>query len=289
VTLSRLIVAAACVKAALAVYVRLKYLPTPLGSLWATTHGDSILFATAFAMVAADLFERFGRATLLRALRILPILCAAMWANNRRLAWVQVAFVMLLFLAVSPMTKLKRFLLWLVPLVAIYLIAGWHVDSGIFAPVKTLRSTIDAKTDASTLWREMENFNLASNIAQWPVLGLGYGNGYVEVIHLPDISGAFELYRHLPHNSLLGLYVFTGYVGFSAQYILFAVVNFFAMRVYRFSTDKNHRVVALTTAAATTVYLIQAWGDLGFGSWSGIFLVAPLAALTGKLSTLLGR
>jgi hypothetical protein len=93
----------------------------------------------------------------------------------------------------------------------------------------------------------------------------------------------------LPHNSLLGLYAFGGYGGFSLQYMLLAMILFFAMRVYRFSREKTHRVVALTTAAATTVYLRQAWGDLGLGSWSGVFLLAPLAAMTGKLSTLIDQ
>ena len=99
--LAKVVVGAATYKALVAVYVAstVKVDPDPdTGSTHiacATTHADSILFACAFVIILAMLFERVkGRARWL-GLALLPLLSWGMMANHRRLVWVQVALVVL--------------------------------------------------------------------------------------------------------------------------------------------------------------------------------------------------
>ena len=102
-----------------------------------------------------------------------------------------------------------------VPVMLIYLAAGWSSNSKIFAPVHTIRSVVDPHADASTFWRDLENYNLYVTVRANPVLGSGLGHGYIEAIRLPSIAGAYALYRFAPHNSILGLFAYAGGVGFA--------------------------------------------------------------------------
>src|SRR5207249_3469494 len=90
--LGKVLLAAACVKAALAVYVRMTVPPPPGEEVlpYATTHFDSMLFATALAMVALVILERFNARHVLYAIPVIGLLIAGMVANNRRVVWVEV-------------------------------------------------------------------------------------------------------------------------------------------------------------------------------------------------------
>jgi hypothetical protein len=35
---------------------------------------------------------------------------------------------------------------------------------------------------------------------------------------------------------------------------------------------------------AVLIYILQSWGDMGLGSWIGVFTVAPALAMAGKLA-----
>ena len=77
-----------------------------------------------------------------------------------------------------------------------YLFAGWNSGSGVFVLVAVIRSVVDAKTDSSRLWRDMENSNLVLNISDHPWMGVGFGHEYVEYQKLEDVSGTYPQYRY---------------------------------------------------------------------------------------------
>jgi len=101
-----------------------------------------------------------------------------MVANNRRLAWTELTMVVIFFFLITPLRRVKRFLIRalvisVVPLL-IYGAVGWSSQGGrLFAPVRTVRSLFDADVDASTRWRDWENYDLVSTYAQNPVFGSG--------------------------------------------------------------------------------------------------------------------
>src|SRR5262249_25006207 len=175
---------------------------------------DSILFAMAFVILLSMIMERAGRSSTRFALVALPILAAGMIANHRRMVWVQVAMVFMTLYLATPANPTKRKIkiaAWaLSPFIFAYIGAGWESKAGIFKPVQTIRSVVDPQSDGSTLWREIENFDIIFTIKQYWLLGAGYGNGYWEVWPLPPID--YSLERYLPHNSLLGLWCFCGVI-----------------------------------------------------------------------------
>jgi len=275
----------------LAVYIR--HLFPDLEQMPHTTvHADSMLFADAFLLLLVIFFERPNSRNLLLGLCTLPILTWGMIANNRRLAFVELLVALIVLYCITPFTRLKKRIAQGVaiclPLIALYVAVGWSSGARVFAPVRTLRSVVDSGTDTSTLWRDWENYNLYSTIKSHPLFGTGFGHGYDEVVKLPDISKAYELYRFAPHNSILGLLAYSGAIGFAGMWLFLALGVFFAVRTYRFSTTPRQRTTALVTVGILVTYLVHCYGDMGLGTWASVFTVAPALALVGKQAVATG-
>jgi hypothetical protein len=297
--LFKVILVAGVYKALLCFYVATTIVlpPDPLtGSTrpaWATSHQDSILFAVAFVSVLAVLLERaVPRRQLKWYALLLPILAAGTWANNRRMAWVQVALVFVFVYFISnpnnPVKrKITRTLYVLAPVIALYLAVGWNAGSSIFKPVRMLRSVVDPQTDSSSLWRELENYDIIMTFRTSPLFGTGYGHEYLEIIQLPAVE--YDLERYAPHNSILGLWAYCGLVGYATLTLLWVVGVYFALRTYRAAKEPSHRAAALVSFGTVLIYLIQCWGDLGLGTWIGVFTVAPALAIAGKLALASGQ
>ncbi|HEY3256102.1 MAG TPA: O-antigen ligase family protein [Polyangiaceae bacterium] len=296
IAIGKVVLAAATTRAIAATYIiHTVYTPPDENGIiqilpYATTHHDSVLFATAFVILLALAFTRPGKRYLRVVFMIMPILILGMISNHRRMVWVQVALVPFALYAVTPSNpikrKVQRMLLMAAPVVAVYCMAGWNSGSGLFKPVQVLRSVVDSKSDNSTLWRDIENFDLITTIKQNPIFGVGYGNPYLEVVALPAVD--YPLEKYLPHNSILGLLSSAGYFGYAAMTLLWVVGAFFAMRSYYATTNAIDRAAAIVSFGVVLVYLIQCWGDLGLGAPSGVFLIAPALAVAGKLAVATG-
>ena len=256
---------------------------------YATTHHDSMLFAWTTVLVVALLVHRARGAGKL-ALLMLPILVSGMLANNRRMVWVQIilVFVTLYFLtAMNPMKRaIQRAIRILSPVALLYIVVGWNAGSKIFKPVKTIRSAVDSQADASTQWRDIENFDLLYTIRQFPFFGTGYGHGFWEIMPLPAVD--YQLERFIPHNSILGLWTYCGFVGFTAISLLWVTGVYFGVRAYHASTSARDKSTALVCFGGLLIHYVQCYGDMGLGSWSGVFMVAPSLAMAGKLAVATG-
>jgi hypothetical protein len=295
--LAKVLVSAAILKAFVAMYVTytVQLPPDPYTGdtrlPYATTHHDSMLFADAVAMLVALILERCGKKYVRWALIILPILFIGMWANNRRLVWVEVAIVFVTTYFLTPPNPAKRFIkramYFIIPVLIGYLAAGWESKSPVFKPVQVIRSVVDPQTDASSMWRELENYNLVSTIRGQPIMGMGYGHPFWEIVPLPEI--AYPLERYCPHNSILGLWAYAGYFGYTAMTMLWVVGVYFGIRAYLAAKAPLQKAAALTCFGAVCVYLVHCFGDLGLGMWTGVWTVGPALALAGKLAVANGQ
>ena len=260
---------------------------------YASSHADSMLFADAFVAVVVLFVERAAKKTKWRLAALLPVFMLGMVSNNRRLVWVHVLIALGVLYAVTADNLVKRrirkTLLLSSPAIVAYLITGWGSQFGSFyKPVRTLRTVLDAKSDStgSSFWRELENFDLVSTLKENPIFGSGYGHPYLEVIRLPDID--YPLERYCPHNSILGVWAYGGLIGFAGVTMLWVAGVFFAMRAYRRATDPEHRAAALMSVTGILVYTMHCWGDLGLGTFTGVFTAAASVAVAAKLAAATG-
>jgi O-Antigen ligase len=287
----KVILVAATMRATLAIVLR-AVLTSKVDELgesdlpYTTTHHDSMLFGAAVVLLVSLIIQRAGPKALRLALLLLPILFGGMIANDRRMVWVQIALVFVaLYFITEPNAikrKIQRAALFLVPVVVGYIAVGWSQKGGIFKPVQMIRSTVDSSGDESTAWRDLENFNLIFTLRTKPLVGVGYGHGFYEVWPLPQVDYALE--RYLPHNSVLGLWCYGGYIGFTGITLLWVAGVYFGIRAYHHCKDPFEKAAALVSFGIILIYYVQCFGDLGLGTITGVYLAAPALAVACKLA-----
>jgi hypothetical protein len=258
---------------------------------YATAHADSMLFSAAFVLVLAPVFEGVGRRAKWYAAAFLPILLLGTWANGRRLAWVQVGLVAIIVFFVAkegPFKKrLRRIAYAAAPLFGLYVAAGWNSSYGTFFKLaRMIRSVVDAKSDGSSLWREYENVNIIATFRAHPIFGAGFGNPYEEIVVLPTVD--YPLEKFIPHNSLLGVWCYTGVVGYAGLTMLWMGGVYYAMRAYYKTPEASQRAAGMVCFACVLIYMMQCWGDLGLSTWTGVFLMSASIACAGKLAVAAG-
>jgi hypothetical protein len=288
--LGRLIVAAAILKAALAMWVRFVLAVSEKDQNTATSHGDSILFALACMVLIANLMERTDRRRLAACIVFLPPILLGMKANTRRLVWVELVFALALAYLLSPWRPWKRSVtrlgLVLAPVLLLYAAVGWNSSSGVFAPLSTFRSVAESGRDRSTFFRHVENWNLVVNMEDRPILGRGFGHEFVEFYKNDDIS-FFAQYKAEPHQ-VLALLLFCGFIAFNAVWLFLAVGIYLAARAYRLATVPEDRAAALCCIATIVICLIQVYGDLGPYLTQYKVILAMALAVAGKLAVSTG-
>ena len=293
--LAKLLVLAALLKALLAMWIAFvvsKDIPQAHPLEYATNHHDSITFAVGSTILFANFAERSDRKRFAACACGLPVLFGGMIANNRRLVWVELAMVVTTIYLVSPWTRWKRALTRAIvigiPVVALYVAAGWSSTSGLFKPVAVLRSIADSKSDRSTLDRDVENWNLLLSMRDRPFLGSGFGREYTEYWVGDDISKMFPMYKAVPHNSVLGLLLFCGALGFIGLWCLLGVGIFLATRAYHRAREPSLRAAALCCMSTILIVVLQAYGDMGIISLQAKVLLPLALVLAGKLAVATG-
>lgn len=287
-----ILVAAACVKAAMAVWIRLSVPEFVHGKEieYATSHGDSMLFAAALVVLLAILFEEPTRRHMRTLLLTTPIIVAGMIANNRRLVWVQLLLPVAIMIVMNrrsrPARLILRSLAYGLPVLLLYVAVGWNASSRVFAPVHTFRTMSDGQVDRSTLFRDIENYNLIYTFGLHPVMGSGFGHPFQEAVKNDNLA-AFKEYPYMPHNSILGLWAFVG-IGFYGLWMAYIVSVFLAARSFYCTRAPEIRAAAVSAIGFLVIYMLHCWGDIGFSENKGIFLVGLSLGLSGQIAVTTG-
>jgi hypothetical protein len=231
-----------------------------------TSHDDTITWVVSIVILLVNLAERRSLAIYARNGALILLFLGAIQFNSRRLAWVSLGIAVAAAFILYPPGRAKRavnrMMLAALPALACYVGVGWGSQARIFLPLRSL-STVSTQEDGSTLARNAENLGLIAT-ANWNsfIYGTGWGRPYQYLTLKYDISG-FELWRYIPHNSILGLLAFTGTLGFAGFWLAFPTAMYFNARVARLAQDPRARRVAMVGAAQMLVTANQLYGDMG--------------------------
>jgi hypothetical protein len=257
---------------------------------YVTTHSDSILATVAVLFCIVRIYHQPRIRAYLQAAFILPVVGLGIVANNRRIAFVAIALG-LAFSYLAAQGSFKRrvhqTVFALLPVVILYVGAGWNAHGGWAKPVQSLRSVIEQK-DASSATRDIENFNLLLTLKQSPIVGSGFGHKYIERVKAYDISGIFEAYRYVPHNSILWFWSAGGVVGFTLYWLFISVGIFTAARVIRVGQNIHQRTLGMVAIGAVCSWGAQSFGDMGLMSWMGSLIVASSLGMVASVAAQIG-
>jgi hypothetical protein len=256
-----------------------------------TQHCDTITWVVAIIVLLAQMLEtRKGR---LRNVLLVLFFLGAIEFNSRRLAWVSLGMSLVTFFFLLPPAGkarrgIVRLALILAPVILLYVIVGWGRPQKIFLPLRSL-SSVTTQEDDSTLARNAENLGLIATAGYTnPAFGSGWGKPYVFLTMKYDISMAFELWRYVPHNSILGLLAFTGVLGFMGFWLAMPTAVFLNARVARLASDPTARSVAIVGVSQAIVSCNQLYGDMGIYLPVAMYVIAVSYAMALRLPMLAG-
>ena len=253
-----------------------------------TSHADTILWVVSIMILLVDMIDSRTLMPKLRDLCLIALFLGAIQFNSRRLAWVSLTMGLIVFYALFPYGRAKRrinrVLLVLSPAIVGYVVVGWGRPEPIFLPLASF-SSVSTNEDASTLARNAENLGLIFTAnSNNRLLGSGWGRPYLYLTLKYDISG-FELWRYVPHNSILGLLAFTGMLGFAGFWLAVPTSVYFNSRVARLAADHLTRRVGLIGAAQLIVCCNQLYGDMGIFDPVAMYVIAGSYAIALRLPT----
>jgi O-Antigen ligase len=258
-----------------------------------TSHSDSMLYIMTVVAVGIPVLQQRSARAMRLALVVLPLMVLVLVLNNRRLAWVELAIAVVVMYFLHPRDRAWRFItraiVCSIPIGVLYLAVGWNSSSSIFKPVQMVHSVVSGEKDRSTETRNIENYNLTQTLKPNLLTGTGFGHEYLEYVQADNISMFFPQFRYLPHNSLLGLWAFTGVLGVSSYWMLMIFGVALAGWTYRRARDPDDRAGAVAMLAASICFMIQAWGDMGLISAECVFLMGASLAVTARLAAKVAR
>lgn len=293
ISLGKIVVVAALIRAVLCIY----FFTTPIydsiraSTNYVTNHDDSMLFVVAILILAIWACLNIGKKAVLTAMLIVPVLLTAMVLNNRRIAWVELGWTMMLvYILIGPGAARKRINRWLLivaPLAIIYIIAGMNSDNPVFAPVHALATT-GSNADSSSLTRKEEIRNLLRTLVDHgnPLFGTGWGVPYTKVESVySNYDPRWILYLYTPHSSIIGLAAFSGLVGILGIWGVVPLGAFLAARGYKGSTEAVPRTAAMVALCSLVVYSAHCYGDIGLQSFAGALILGGALGTAGKIAT----
>jgi hypothetical protein len=232
-----------------------------------TTHGDSVLYTMVFGFVVAAWIARVDKRFTRHHGFAMFMTIVGLYLNQRRIAFIGMGFaVAVMYFDAIPERRrainktLSRFML---PALLYFIIAFTGLSrNAIFRPALSLRSVV-IQDDRSSSDRDVENFNLYYTYKTNPLLGIGYGHEYIELVVADNIKDVFPQYRFLPHNSMLGLFAYGGMVG-GMYYIIFPASLYLGIRATKRKYTPERWSYSMMSAAGVAAVMIQGFGDVGF-------------------------
>ena len=251
-------------------------------------HPASLGFAFVFLLVLALFLYRAGT----RLSRfLLLVLCAPMLfvflEAQRRGAMVALGVGLVLIVTSLWWTHRAKFLV-IAPLLIVatvsYSAAFWNSDSLVGTPAQAIKTVIapgaaSEKDRGSDLYRDIENFNLNYTVKSAPVLGIGFGQQFLRPAPLPDIS-FFEFYQYIPHNSIVWVWLKTGFFGFLALLTTLAVAIREGARQVVSARDPMNATMAMIGVVNVAMFSVYAFVDISWDPRSMVLLGVSLALCT---------
>jgi hypothetical protein len=281
--LAKWVLAAALYRAVMCIIFYFNFVRNSLTEVpqWMTTHADTVLWVTAMAMLIVNFLQERTTWAKIGAFVFFPVLLAAVQFNNRRLAYVSFAVSLMALYLLMPASaakrKLKRIGLAFVPVIGIYVAVGWGRPEKIFKPLASLHS-VSSKPDSSTLARNVENLGLIATASYSPITGTGWGHKYVEISDKYSIAAAMELWQYVPHNSILGLFGYTGFLGLIGYWLMFPTTIFLHARLARLAKVPLHKSIGLVGVMGTIICINQMFGDMGIFAGPNMYMLSMLWA-----------
>lgn len=232
-------------------------------------HALSIHFNAFFIIFFASMLFRTSAAKRTVMWIGFPVVLLAYAANNRRASFITMGIAMvIIFLLLLRLNK-QKFWLIVPPLAAfgmLYVAIFWNSSGALGAPAKAVRSVFgqaDPRDAASNIYRVYENINNLYTIHKNVLLGVGFGNKFMQIVPTPDIS-FFEWWEYIVHNSILWIWMDMGALGFLSMAATFGTAFVIGGRRLWETTNDEVGIATVLALSYLVVFFVYAYVDMAW-------------------------
>jgi hypothetical protein len=255
-----------------------------------TEHQTSLLYT--FVLILTLALWLFRRCSWTARLLLLILCVPTLWVfvlSERRAGFVALVVGFIVLGVVLAFRRTRVFFVVLpIGLIGLagYTAAFWNAEDGIGFGAVAIKSVIAptelSESDASSdLYRQIENFNLVQTAKSQP-LGVGFGQPFLQLVPLPELS-VFPFQEYIPHNSVMWIWLKTGYLGLVVLlYLIAAAIRAGIQSALRLPTGD---ALAFITAALAYIamFVTFAFVDMAWTAQSCLVLAVCLAAVDNVL------
>jgi hypothetical protein len=248
-------------------------------------HSMSIHENTLFIFLIAAWLYRASPTKRLGLLAMAPTVLWTYAANQRRASYIGLVIALALIFLV--LFKVNRKMFWFImpPLAAagvLYTIIFWNASGPIAQPARAIRSVIapvkDGRDDRSNVYRVIENLNTDYTIHRQTLTGVGFGQKFLVVVPLPDIS-FFIWWEYITHNSIMWIWMKSGIGGFFAMVFLVGYALFIGARALWRVPRGDLSAIVLTANLYIVMHFIYAYVDMSWDTQSMLYIGLALGII----------
>jgi hypothetical protein len=145
----------------------------------------------------------------------------------------------------------------------LYIGATWNVSGPLGFAAQTIQSLFFSPNESSKAYRDIENANLLSAAADNVLLGLGFGRRFPIVFEMPDISGVYEGYDLIPHNTLLYVWTFAGPLGIALLGAYVAINIAMTSQTWHNADTYFKRAMGFVVFSLVIRWMVFVYADIG--------------------------
>ncbi len=258
-------------------------------------HSASIHANTFFVLLLSTWMFRASYARRLIMPVMLPFVAVSYFANQRRAAFITLTIAIVLILAILYWENRQAF--WLItPVLAVvgvaYLAAFWNSTGTLGMFASAIKSVVaedasSAADQSSNLYRIIENVNTNFTIKNAPLTGVGFGNKFLIIWPMPDIS-FFIWWEYIVHNSVMWIWMKAGIGGFLSMIFLIGSTVMVGVQAFRRMPGRDLSAIALTATLYIIMHFVFAYVDMSWDNQSMIY-VGTMMGLINGLESIVAR
>ncbi len=252
-----------------------------------TNHEDPVFIVALFILFMGFLAYRVNDKQKVWLLSLLPILMLGFYVAQRRAVYASLIVSIVFFVILLPAMMRISFMKYFVPAAFVLIVYGfafWNSESTLGRPVQMVKSGIekpDKYTNTrdyySNLYRDYENYNLASTVTNNTITGIGFGKRYEQPIPLVEIR--FPLRDYIPHNQIIWILVKMGAIGFFAFWFFFNSFVAKGTRLIYQLKDPYLKAVATMIVLAVINQMVVSFFDLQLTYYRNMIFLGSLMGL----------
>ena len=225
---------------------------------------------------------------MLFSVSVFAIVIFAAYINNRRTAYLGVAFSLPLIPVILAPNFCKRY----IKIFAWALVAAGTCGAFMILRKAYIGTGSASITDDSAFYRVQENLNLLELVREHPILGAGFGKPMPLLHEMASVADAYKQFALVPHNNMLFIWAFIGPLGIAlfasyCQQALAICVRYATdIRVGMSQANMRSKIIAFLVASQVIRWMLYVYADLGLILNRFIYLVPISVAALTRIYTL---